>query len=59
MDGLTVPGKPGVGAPGLIVPGAAAIGQGGLNDQIGEGPSNTVTYESAPLNYQSAPITYV
>jgi hypothetical protein len=58
MDGLTAPGKPGIGAPGLIVPGVAAIGQGGLNDQAAEGPSNTVTYGSDPLIYQSAPITY-
>jgi hypothetical protein len=59
MDGLNVPGRPGVGAPGLAVPGAAAIGQGGLNDPAAEDPSNTVTYNSAPLIYQSATITYV
>jgi len=58
MDGLIVPGKPGIGAPGLVAPGVAVIGQGGLNDQTAEGPSNTVAYGSAPLFYQSAPITY-
>jgi hypothetical protein len=58
MDGPNIPGRPDIGAPGLLVPGAAAIGQGGLNAQAAEGASDTVTYGSAPLIYQSAPITY-
>jgi hypothetical protein len=58
MDGLTVPGEPGVGAPGLSVPGVASIGQDGLTAQTDAPPPNTVTYDAIPVAYQTAPITY-
>jgi hypothetical protein len=58
MDGLIVPGEPGIGAPGLAAPGVVAIGLTGLTSPAAETSLHAVTYQAAPVAYQSAPITY-